>query len=86
VRSRLPQQSCPALLGVEKTLAKNAVEIAAELEFAVEAGRTKRLIGHSRRVNGDERIAFRAAPQRSFQLLLLYRIDIGFQVIHGTLP
>ena len=67
-------------------MAKNAVEIAAELEFAVEARRAQRLIGHSRGMDGDERIAFRTPPQRSFELLLLHWVSIGFQVIHGKLP
>lgn len=76
----------PHLLGIGETLSKNAVEIAAELQFAVEARRAEWLIGHSGGVDGDERIAFRTAPQCSFQLILLRRVGIGFQVIHGRPP
>lgn len=74
------------LLSIRETLAKDAVEISAELEFAVEARRTQRLIGHSRGMDGDERVTFRTAPQRSFEFLLLYREGVGFRVIHGRTP
>lgn len=74
------------VLSIGETLAKNAVKVAAEFEFAVEARRTQGFIGHSRGMDGDERIAFRTAPQRSLQLLLLYRVGIGFRVVHGRPP
>ena len=44
----------PTALGVGETLAENAVEIAAELEFAVEARWAQRFIRHSRGMDGDE--------------------------------
>ena len=52
----------PAALSVGETLAENAVEVAAELEFAVETRRAQGFIRHSRGMDGDERVALRTPP------------------------